>query len=255
MKYPQIFLPAIVATILVLSFSLLGCGVGDQSPRRTVMVEGIVAIINKVISEEPSREYFILDSAGDIRVKIDESGSFLFAIVSGGGSELFFVDGDKYISVILPPLEDGETVRLKLRYESDTSFLTTESIEVDQNVSGVIPTLTSPTVLTPVLTPPAAGPIQTPNVLPPTPTATQVSSSPFDAQGNTSGFGIPSGLVGNITTGRRLYQQQCSSCHGELGVGWRFGRIKTRIAQAPMFLSIPDRDLSNITAFLNRSAQ
>ena len=245
MKYPQIFLPAIVAIILVLGFSLLGCGVGDQSPRRTVMVEGIVTIVNKVISEEPSREYFILDSAGDVRVKIDESGSFLFAIVSGGGSELFFVDGDKYISVILPPLEDGETVRLKLRYESDTSFLTTESIEVDQNVSGVIPTLT----------PPAEGPIQTPNVLPPTPVATQVSSSPFDAEGNTSGFGIPAGLKGNITTGRRLYQQQCSSCHGELAVGWRFSRIKTRIALAPMFLSIPDRDLSNITAFLNRSAR
>jgi hypothetical protein len=245
MQYkPFIFSLGIYAT-LVLFFVFLGCGVGHESSRRTVSLEGklILTKYGAPIQVPPER-YFVRDDVGDIVVEVDDSGSFFFAVIPRNGSRLQFVDSANRMEIVLPPLEDGETVRLGLRYDTGTFSLTTESVEVDSGSEA-----------TPTPLPSGGGPeipvTQTPGVERPTP----ISNSPFDAQGNTSAFGIPAGLSGNITTGRRLYQQQCSSCHGEFGSGWRFSRLKTRIAQAPMFLSIPDRDLSNIIAFLNRGSR
>lgn len=230
---------------LILALFISGCGVGQESPRRTAAVEGkLVLTKDGVLINVPPHSYFVRDKVGEIVVEIDTEGSFFFAVVPHGGSDLQFIDGDKRLAIPLPPLENDETVRLGLRYEIDGSVLTSEAIGVDSG-SEVTPTPASSGGGTGV---PAT---RTPGIARPTP----AGSSPFDSQGNTSGFGIPGGLSGNISVGRRLYQQQCTSCHGEVGGGWRFGRLKTRIGQSPMFLSIPDRDLANITAYLNRGAR
>lgn len=230
---------------LFLFFVFWGCGVGPDSPRRTVAVEGKLILTKEGVQIAiPDRGYSVRDNVGDIGVDIDTDGSFFFAVVPQNGSDLQFVDGDRDLPILLPSLDDGETVSLELRYDVVDSTLITEAIKVD---SGSEPN--------PLPTPSGGGqeiPVtRTPGIAKPTP----VSNSPFDAQGTTSAFGIPTGLFGNISVGRRLYQQQCTSCHGEYGGGWRFGRLKTRIGQAPMFLSIPDRDLANITAYLNIGAR
>ncbi len=223
----------------------LGCGVGQESPRRTVVVEGKLTLTKDGMPiQVPPERYFVRDDVGGIIVEVDTEGSFFFALIPRNGSELQFVDGENTFPIVLPPAEDGEAIRLGLRYDGAGSPLIIEAVEVDSG-SEITPTPSSSGGGSEVPI------IQTPGGVGPTP----ANNSPFDAQGTTSAFGIPSGLSGNISSGRRVYQQQCASCHGEFGSGWRFNRLKTRIAQAPMFLSIPDRDLANITAFLNRGSR
>ena len=76
----------------------------------------------------------------------------------------------------------------------------------------------------------------------------------FDANGDTSGFGIPPMTSGNITAGDGLYAASCVSCHA---VGSKDGRT---YAEFDASLSIPamsgitltDQEKADVTAYLNR---
>lgn len=108
---------------------------------------------------------------------------------------------------------------------------------------------------TPVGTPlPTSTPTNTPTpYVPPTPCA----GGNFDAQGNTTAFGIPTPLVGNISSGQTQYNSTCGAggCHGVTvrGIGYQFSVLKSAVTNPPMSLSIGDQALANLIAFLNQS--
>jgi hypothetical protein len=91
-----------------------------------------------------------------------------------------------------------------------------------------------------------------PPTLEPNLTPTSRPDETFDSSGNTTAFGIPNGLIGNIQRGRNKNQTDCAICHGERGKGLNFSQLKRRIGEPPMNLRIPDKDLADILAFLNR---
>jgi len=102
------------------------------------------------------------------------------------------------------------------------------------------------------------------NVVPPTPTTTptpEVSPPPdgnFDAVGNVTDegkllFGIPSELNANIEAGLIIQNAECG-CHGERN-NRTFSQLRTAILGEPMFIGeseVPDQDLADLTAYLNR---
>lgn len=93
-----------------------------------------------------------------------------------------------------------------------------------------------------------------PNPTPrPAPT-TPASGGNFDAQGNTTKFGIPAGLVGNINAGSPIWSNTCSGCHGSEKTNRSFGQLKASLNIGAMsFIRLSDAQLANLTAYLNRS--
>jgi len=78
----------------------------------------------------------------------------------------------------------------------------------------------------------------------------------FDADGNTSQFGIPAGLLGNQAAGSTEYAQKCRTCHiaAEKAVNYPFTQLKTALMGTPMFFKdLSDLYIANLVAYLNRS--
>ncbi len=97
--------------------------------------------------------------------------------------------------------------------------------------------------------------IGTPN---PNPTPNPQTGN-FDVNGNVTDagralFGIPAGLAANITTGRGIYQTNCTGCHAER-TNYTFPVVREKIKLSPMLFDeaqIPDAQLAQIIAYLNR---
>jgi hypothetical protein len=255
--------------VLCCVISFCGCGTGDQPAQRNVLIEGEVLIKkNDGSLEVPSIGAFIVeDESGEVRSSVEEGGFFTLNTTPNlNGDSIAF---EKYILLTkenekfkfsLPSLQPKDTLSLKLHHlEAQASMELVEQRIISDNALEPTPIDNS---ITPIAGNPSFNPLPT-NVPEPTsnngpatplpsPTGLPGPTSPFDSSGNTTSFGIPAGLRGNISTGKQLYAQKCSSCHGELGQGWSFNRIKTTIAAAPMFIKIPDREVAHITAFLNR---
>jgi hypothetical protein len=111
------------------------------------------------------------------------------------------------------------------------------------------------------VTPPKSTPIPTPthSGTNPTPTPT-VRPGNFDNAGNVtaqgkSAFGIPSNLSANRNTGQSKWFASCRQCHSVEKTNRNFGTIKSALPISPMFINLPDSDVANLTAFLNRFNQ
>lgn len=95
-----------------------------------------------------------------------------------------------------------------------------------------------------------------PGTIQPTPTPSQPN---FDSNGNVTEAGktlfeIPSNLSGNISRGLELVDGNCRGCHEER-IGRTFTNIRSNISKPPMFFDevrMPDQDLADIVAYLNR---
>lgn len=96
-------------------------------------------------------------------------------------------------------------------------------------------------------------PTATPTPLPTIPSS-GCSNQYFDQNGNTSQFGIPAPLVGNINAGISYYNLACTSCHGEKGTNFTYAQLKTAVNGPLMNINLPDQTFANLTAFLNRSS-
>ncbi len=104
-----------------------------------------------------------------------------------------------------------------------------------------------------------SSPTPVPTVIGPKPTATPTGTIyNFDNFGNTTSkgnlaFGIPSGIIGNITRGKSLSNSYCT-CHAER-TNYAFPTIRSKIALPPMEFDstqITDSMLADLTAYLNR---
>jgi len=95
---------------------------------------------------------------------------------------------------------------------------------------------------------PAPGGTPTPN-----PTATPKPSN-FDANGNTTAFGIPKGMTGNINKGSAVWGGQCASCHGVEKKNRSYGQIKNSFNVVPTMRDLPTttQQMADVTAYLNR---
>ena len=81
------------------------------------------------------------------------------------------------------------------------------------------------------------------------------SNQYFDANGDTSQFGIPSPLVGYITRGASFYAARCQSCHGARGTNFTFAQMKSAVTGPLMKITnVTDQEFADLTAFANRSA-
>jgi hypothetical protein len=84
------------------------------------------------------------------------------------------------------------------------------------------------------------------------PTPVPTTTGNFDANGNTTKFGIPSGMSGNITAGSSVQASNCNGCHTEKQ-GRSFGQLKASLSIGPMsFIKLSDSQIANLTAYLNR---
>ena len=80
------------------------------------------------------------------------------------------------------------------------------------------------------------------------------SNSCFDANGNTSCFGIPNGIRGNKNSGSIIVNSDCSGCHNER-LNRTYQQITSSIqnvSQMTRFIDLPQQDIADIVAYLNR---
>lgn len=87
----------------------------------------------------------------------------------------------------------------------------------------------------------------------PRPTATPKPAL-FDSEGNTSAFGIPSGLKGNINAGRTVWTSTCQSCHAAEKTNRSYGQTKASVRVVPdmQALQLTNQQIAHVTAYLNR---
>lgn len=79
----------------------------------------------------------------------------------------------------------------------------------------------------------------------------------FDAEGNTTMFGIPSGTIGNKLRGQTVHGTYCQVCHplGDHGVNFTYQQTEAAITGAtgkPMNIHLNVQDLSDLVAWLNK---
>ena len=82
-------------------------------------------------------------------------------------------------------------------------------------------------------------------------------SGPFDANGNTTAYGIPSGTVGNIASGTTVWSNKCASCHpapfGAVGA-FTYPALSSKLSSSSLMsgISLTVKDKADLTAYLNR---
>jgi len=146
---------------------------------------------------------------------------------------------------VLPDTTEVVDLSIKLDDAANTFSLSAISIFPEGTVAP-LPTPTPEPTATP-------GPGKTPK---PDETPDE-PDGPFDSAGNTSRFGIPSGIRGNISRGRSVWNRTCSQCHLSEKSGRRFGEVRTARRTVPQMraLSLSDQTVADAVAYLNRGAR
>jgi hypothetical protein len=211
-------------------FAFSRCGTSSLPDRSTVAVFGILTSddLQPLLAT-------IIDAKSGSETETLEDGTFNFlADASKNTLQLIVIlDNKQQGSLTISQIAPNQEYRTALRFNLRTNMITTdEAIDspIDSEVPGTKP--------------------EGPTVDPTPPT----SDSDFDANGNTTSFAIPPGLKGNIGEGRQQWRNRCQECHPvtQNGRGYSFRRIQREIKNPPMNLSLPDRVLADITAYLNR---
>jgi mono/diheme cytochrome c family protein len=148
--------------------------------------------------------------------------------------------------------------RLRAATRSAPMFLTQLS---EQTLSHLVAYLNRAQCPTPGQPDPGTGnpaPSSTPSVSPTPQNSPSPSPTPgrCTSMGDTTDFGIPAGMIGNISAGQTAYSANCASCHADFkkGEGWIFEQLKSVTRAPPMSLTgLTDQTLAHLVAFLNRA--
>lgn len=187
----------------------------------------------------------------------DDQGTFsLESFKHLGAVNFFFKRGDFSNKVGVASIPgDAAVVTANFMLSSATNEATLLDVAFDSDPNA--PVGTPPTV-TPLPSPgkpggePTARPGRTPT---PTPrrSPTPVPGN-FDSNGNTSAFGIPSGVRGNISAGAGSWGSLCRSCHATEKTNRSYGQIRNSFRTVPSMrgLSVSVQQTANLTAYLNR---
>lgn len=105
---------------------------------------------------------------------------------------------------------------------------------------------------------PPPPPTPTPTPGGPTPTRTRTPTprppdSGCDGSGNTTSFGIPSGLTGNKSRGSSEWNSACISCHSSPKRGKSYSAIRSSLSSEPSMLGLreTDQEVADLAAYLN----
>lgn len=250
----------------------LSCGSGSKPAFSTKFIH--ITVLDQANNAMPSANVFSVELGNEVTTDgkgaavievsdtviysliIEYNGESLGVRVAGAYQEsqsLFIrVNGDYAELLAKDPRLGGERDDApNVAPVSEVASPTQEAISTPRSTPKPTSVPTSTPTSSPSVTP-------TPNRTPkPTPTPSPVPTSrptgSFDAGGNTSSFGIPQGLTGNISQGRAILQSRCETCHTERGTNYTFSRIKTTIEGPSMNLFLSNADLADLTAYLNRN--
>lgn len=220
---------SLAALVPLLLAILAGCGVesegtdgGENQP--SIVIAGQIMDSNDlplagvtVISEDSGSES-VTDAAGRFSIDVQYLGE---------GVTLLLLAPDFSITVLVPVGEVSPVATL-ITVSADRSSARAEPGEEQ----------------------PQPSPSATPGA-----TSTPKPTGPFDSEGNTTSFGIPDGVVGNITRGRRVWNGICSACHGSKlrypGYSFSEARRAQRLSQHSAN-GLSTQQLADLTALLNQ---
>lgn len=171
-----------------------------------------------------------------------DNGRFLIESGRAADSATFFFELTGFSNLVevaaIPPTSD--LVSIEFTYDRSAG-----SVQVKQIAFATRPDNYSP---------PSDDPIEEDT---PVPNVPGVNPTPkpalFDADGNTTAFGIPAGLTGNISRGKSVWNGACRSCHGAEKTNRSYGTIKNSF-KLPVMASvhISKQQTADVTAYLNR---
>lgn len=198
----------------------------------------------------------------------DNGGSFSIFTTERGPAVGLTVEAPSFSSSYVIENIPAGTVQLALNlvYDEGAQTVSAESIEFrDINGSPISSGVTGTPAPAPTSTPPPASsnptskPTSRPTAQPTSRPTTQPTQAPaqtgnFDANGNTTKFGIPGGLVGNISSGGSVWSSKCTGCHGSEKTNRSYSQLKSAMGIPEMRgLNLSNQQLANLTAYLNRS--
>lgn len=234
----QLIFVSSALTRILFCLAMTGCGSSTGGSAIHTVVDGIIVDENGApVSDAGVFIYETYESSIS-----DETGSFSIESYKYLGEvSLFFQTAAFTNTVDLGTVPDGAlSVHATLLLERATNSAALLSVSFDGEV--IPPPGAEPTVT------PAPGSTPVPRATP------TVQTGNFDADGNTSAFGIPSGLSGNISRGRNIWGAQCLSCHTVEKTNRTYGQIKSSLRNQPSmtFLSLSNQQIADLTAYLNR---
>jgi hypothetical protein len=168
----------------------------------------------------------------------DENGRFQIESFRHFSSVGFYLTADNFSQTVrlegVP--EEALYISLEIVYDQLSGGTAIRSFSFD----------TSPPA-TPTPIPPTAVPGETPSETPP-------SEGNFDDAGNTTAFGIPDGLIGNIDRGRSVWSGDCKVCHAKEKSNKSYPQVKSAFRREPQMrnLKVSDQKIADVVAYLNR---
>lgn len=263
--------PLIVIVCVIFCYVFaLACGSNSKPAFSTKFVH--ITVLDQANNAIPNATVFsvelgsevVTDAEGSAVIEVSDTAIYSLIIDDNGESSVIRVAG---------AFQEGKS--LVIRLNSNYAELIAGDARLDGEIGYApsatpmsetatpTPEVTSTPLSTPVnTTRPTTSPTSPPSFTPtpistPRPTRTPAPSpiptDSFDAGGNTSSFGIPQGLTGNISQGRAIVQARCEACHVERGSNYTFSRIKTTIEGPSMNVFLSNADLADLTAYLNRN--
>ncbi len=266
MRLSSHFTP-VYLTPLVFFFSVMlfisACGDGSDIESLLTRFEG--SIVDLGGAPVADATVFIFDT--NEAAVVDENGSFTLESFRHLTSARFYVFSQAYSNTVeiesIP--DNAHTVHITFRLDSDSNTLeilavTFDTSEPPQN-SGSSTSMedgSNSSSGASASTSTSGGPSSqqssgVSSVTRPTPSPTPKQGN-FDSNGNTTAFGIPSGLTGNINAGRSVWGSQCAACHAREKSGRSYGQIKSSFRSIPQMqaLGTNNQEIANVTAYLNR---
>lgn len=261
---------AFLPPLLVLVAICVGCG-GNMSGSSTTDITGqLVAADGTTL---PGAKIAVIEPKGVSPDTTDPSGQFFFQLDGKVSTVTLSVPGtgtsNPTVTVAdIPPATVSVTLKLSYSAALDrvtvvsASFLDSNGVPIPSTppvgAAGGAPSPSTPVpAATATTAPPPASttvpvPTATPHMVPPTATQAAAQGS-FDSQGNTTLFGIPAGLKGNISRGASLWSANCAGCHDSKD-NRTFGDVVNSYGISAMSgLNLSNAQTADLVAYLNRN--
>lgn len=230
--------------LFALVCAIFGCGVGIDEIDDPVIGEdeeidtpqsATISLSGTVVDSEgaPLSGVEVIELASGESATTDATGAFLLELSSlPSQSTLAFEWSGGSSSLTLPEISpEAESVSITVEVEQSSGA--TQLLSITESDG----TPTDPGAGTPQPTPTPGDPGNT---------------DPFDENGNTTSFGIPTGQVGNISKGKSAFQRVCADHHpANQANRYDYQRLK-RTSNLPQHNRV-NFDLANLVAYLNRN--
>jgi hypothetical protein len=259
-----------LAAVLFMSYVISGCGGGGGSGGTAL--SGILTEKSATGSVPVAGAVITVVGTNDT-VATDDNGAFSFFTEDSGSVIGLSIEAPAFnASYVIENIPDGTAeIVLELEYDPATQEVVALSITFqDENGNPVepgaspTPTPTPGATATPTPTPtetPTPGATATPpppaTATPtpePTATPTPTPAGSFDTAGNTTAFGIPAGLSGNVSAGQPIWASNCASCHSSETTNRTYAQLQSALGSVSGMSSIhlSSQQVSDLTAYLNR---